>query len=884
MRASAAAAVSSSADCGGSSSCGRGRSAARRARTAAWAGLLVLVPFILFSGYGGAAEPNPAGGGGGGGTASASAAPTWLQRMRGGPPPVVEAATRCLGSLEGSILFQGGAQMRRVADAVAEVAGLVKKAESGGGADAAYLFRTRTGILAHLPLFAQRDGAGGAATTAAVFTARTLLSEEAAAPHEYVVVHPAIWEPTACKGARYFYLALRKQLAAAKATLRRAANEGNARGPARKRLLVAGLDWEVEARCANMSVAKADGLGLTTCAACMTPEKVAAYRDAMVLAARCAGAEVAVYSETGLEQVKASFRPLAQQTARMEALSMIEALCTPQAQRERRANPHGKGGGGGGGDDDSTASFYEALSCADEEKLLQAWDADKELSTCRCVERLPPPPPPPPPSSSLATAAPASVAPPHSAARAARAAHGGQQRLLVYGGAVEAHRRAVARLNPRLSPVFYEATHSKRVEAGGGALSVVEVEQTVPRRGLTRWAVPPLCTTLAEAFPGAAVEKEEWRVAVAAAAAAATGPGGGADARRRTGGKPVVLAGAALTTRGDNSARDPTPEEVGKYWWRPDRACHVHAFSGPGVRRCLAGVRVAAVGGSELQETLLTLAGLGGLGVALRTNLSDEKPAGVGSFRVGAQQRKAEGYWRAPVGGGGGDGASIPPPSRVHTSLLLDNATRAVDFYWAPSVFSHVGGGPAAAGALRASLRGASAVLLQYGVWDAAHGGAGAGAGVADFYAALSARVAEVQAEVAAGTRVFLVDPRHVWPARCKSRYGARARCHACLAPATTAAYREAVHLAAACAGVPVVSTHDLFRSLPQHTEDGVHYAPSALALEGQLLLNVLCTREHHRPMQAALYEGCREKEALRRWETVEAQSPECGVSRRGGV
>ena len=882
MRASAAAVAStSSAGGGGGGGCSRRRSqpAARHARTAAWAGLLVLVPLMLFSGYGGAPEPNQAGA-----AASANAAPPWLQRRRGGPPPVVEAATRCLASLEGSILFQGGAQMWRVADAVAEVAGLVRKAEGGGGgADVAYLFRTPTGILAHLSLFAQRDGARGAATTAAVYTARTLLSEESAAPHEYVVVHPAMWEPTACKGARYFYLALRKQLAAAKATLRQAANAGDARGPARKRLLVAGLDWEVEARCANMTVAKADGLGLTSCAACVTPEKVAAYRDAMVLAARCAGAEVAVYSETGLEQVKASFRPLAQQTARMEALSMIEALCTPQAQRERRANPHGKGGGGGA-DDDSTASFYEALSCADEEKLLKAWDADKELSTCRCVEHLPPPPPPPPPSSSLATAAPASAAP--HAARAARRRGSGQQRLLVYSGAVEAHKRAVARLNPRLSPSFYEASHSRRVEAGGGALSVVEVEQTAARRGLTRWAEPPLCTALAEAFPGAAVEKEEWRVAVVAAAAAAApgggGGGSGTDARRKTGGKPVVPAGGALTTRGDNSARDPTPEEVGKYWWRPDGACRVHAFSRTGVQRCLAGVRVAAVGGSELQETVLTLAGLGDLGVALRTNFSDENPAGVGSFRVGAQQRKAEGYWRAPVGGGGGGGASFPPPARVHSSLLLGNATRAVDFYWAPSVFSHVGGGPAAAGALRASLRGAGAVLLQYGLWDAAHGGVGAG--VAEFYAALSARVAEVRAEAAAGTRVFLVDPRHVWPARCKSRYGARARCHACLAPAAAAAYREAVHLAAACAGVPVVSTHDLFRSLPQHTEDGVHYAPSALALEGQLLLNVLCTREHHRPMQAVRYEGCREQEALRKWEKVEAQPPECGESRGGGV
>eukprot|EP01064_Diplonema_japonicum_P007285 TRINITY_DN1494_c0_g1_i1.p1 TRINITY_DN1494_c0_g1~~TRINITY_DN1494_c0_g1_i1.p1 ORF type:complete len:813 (+),score=134.31 TRINITY_DN1494_c0_g1_i1:1345-3783(+) len=102
--------------------------------------------------------------------------------------------------------------------------------------------------------------------------------------------------------------------------------------------------------------------------------------------------------------------------------------------------------------------------------------------------------------------------------------------------------------------------------------------------------------------------------------------------------------------------------------------------------------------------------------------------------------------------------------------------------------------------------------------------------------------------------------------------------CYTCNSPQKAAAYREAVRMAAACNGVPVLDTYDmtqlLYRTFGRtSTGDGLHYYPYMSRMETDVLMNYVCRQD----FTLTVPEECDPEGAKKRWATVPEIHEYCG-------
>ena len=146
--------------------------------------------------------------------------------------------------------------------------------------------------------------------------------------------------------------------------------------------------------------------------------------------------------------------------------------------------------------------------------------------------------------------------------------------------------------------------------------------------------------------------------------------------------------------------------------------------------------------------------------------------------------------------------------------------------------------------------------------------------GLLPFYDALKARLLKVRAAMKPTSRLLLYDLHWIFHRRCLAKGGPHKMCFKCNNPQRVRAYRAALRLAAACTGTEFFSTAEVYKQMPAHTNDGIHYDRSLWTMESNVLLNGLCMRDGAPPMRfnnpvtcVGEAKGGEEAAQLQRWQ-----------------
>eukprot|EP01061_Rhynchopus_euleeides_P026958 TRINITY_DN43889_c0_g1_i1.p1 TRINITY_DN43889_c0_g1~~TRINITY_DN43889_c0_g1_i1.p1 ORF type:complete len:442 (+),score=119.20 TRINITY_DN43889_c0_g1_i1:65-1327(+) len=279
------------------------------------------------------------------------------------------------------------------------------------------------------------------------------------------------------------------------------------------------------------------------------------------------------------------------------------------------------------------------------------------------------------------------------------------------------------------------------------------------------------------------------------------------------------------------------------YYWEPEGKCRLKRFTTAEARACTKNINIAFYGDSLMDD------------------LSSGFATKIGAEIVSHQRESADGLH-----------------SRINKAHLV-NGTRgeevASQFFWTHSVFALDPTNETMRPNASQALRAADVAVLHHSTWDMGL----TCQGLFQFYSALTTRLQRMREVMKPGARLVLYDLHWIWNRRCLAENGPNAKCFKCNKPARARGYRAALHLAAACAGAEMFSTAELYKHMPAHTNDGIHYESSLWSMESDVLLNGLCHRGDTAPM--TFNTGtCNQRAAMREWrKNTEAVDCTCLIS-----
>ena len=286
--------------------------------------------------------------------------------------------------------------------------------------------------------------------------------------------------------------------------------------------------------------------------------------------------------------------------------------------------------------------------------------------------------------------------------------------------------------------------------------------------------------------------------------------------------------------------------------WEPDRDCKLKHFSGAEAVACVSakqrqpdGFRIAVFGDSLADD----LVGSVGERLGLTSRSLDFE-------MVNASRRNRELFFPSEGRQEGGAGSSSNASAQQQQQPVFQ-------FFWTHSAFSDSPTDSVKRPNASKALAAADVVILHQGMWDM---GPTCKDGVFTFYQSLVKRVEEMRAVMKTTARLVIFDLHWIHNSRCLAVHGPHSKCFRCNPPPKVHGYRQALNLVAACTNSELLSNKGIYKTMPAHTLDGIHYNETLSPMEADVFLNGLCTRGDKPPMQLDVPLKCDERTIFTQW------------------